>query len=309
MYNSIIFFLVDCQQGLNKSFLAPANFRIIFSANNNTSRGLNNENIDFTPPDNAESTDSTTPDNAESTDSTTPDNAESTDIFKAFGPGVYEIHCKANDKKYIGEASNILERLSKHTYRLSKNVGDCPELQSDWKKYGQTQFEAHVLFVGPEWENVETRKQKENEIILSYLPEKVYNVHPNTISPPQKNYRINCNINGRNYSSIGEASRLTGESETIIRNKLINQSPGYQIIGKEVHGYEPIIANGKKYDSINDAVAAGEAIDRFKAYALLKNPKLKDWNYLSPLKASLSNKIKIYLINLAFRTIAFIKKK
>ena len=232
---------------------------------------------------NTENNDPISPDITESTDFLTP-TLQNIDFFKGFGPGIYEIHCKANNKRYIGEASNLLERFSKHAYRLSKNISDCAELQSDWKKYGSTQFEANILFVGPEWENVKTRTNKETEIILSYLPEQVYNVHPSTINPPTKNYRVNCQINGKNYNSIAEASRLTGEKETIIRNKLNNKFEGYQIIGKVVHGYEPIIANGKKYDSINDAVDAGEAKDRFQAYRLLKNLKRKDWNYLSPLK-------------------------
>lgn len=77
---------------------------------------------------------------------------------------------------------------------------------------------------------------------------------------------------------------MTGESETRIRIKLNNNTPGFKILEKIKHGYEPILANGKFYASINDAIAAGEAKDRFVAMRRLKNPKYKDWNYQSPEK-------------------------
>jgi hypothetical protein len=45
--------------------------------------------------------------------------------------------------------------------------------------------------------------------------------------------------------------------------KLQNNYSGYQIVAKVVHGYSKIVANGRAYDSIVEAVAAGEAKDRF----------------------------------------------
>jgi hypothetical protein len=98
-----------------------------------------------------------------------------------------------------------------------------------------------------------------------------------------------CEINSVRFESIAEASRKTGESETRIRTKLYNKHPGYVIIEKKRHGYKRIIANGKEYSSINDAVAAGEAKDRFEAMRKLKNPKKKDWFYVSEEKNGENN--------------------
>lgn len=205
-------------------------------------------------------------------------------FFNACGPGIYVIICQVNNKRYIGEANNVLDRLGKHSRNLMNGESDCYELQKDWKKFGSNQFEAYVICIGPQWEDRNTRLKKEKEIISSYTPAEVYNVHPNAILEIKENYRNICEIKGIRYNSIAEASRMTGESETRIRTKLNNNFPGYRIMEKIKHGYEPIIANGKFYDSINDAVAHGEAIDRFQAIRRLKNPKYKNWNYQSPEK-------------------------
>lgn len=53
------------------------------------------------------------------------------------------------------------------------------------------------------------------------------------------------------------------------------------MIRKSKFGYEPIIANGNSYNSIVEAVNAGEAENRFVFMRKLKNPKLKDWNSCS----------------------------
>jgi hypothetical protein len=75
-----------------------------------------------------------------------------------------------------------------------------------------------------------------------------------------------------------------GISERAISAKLKNGVKDYVIIAKEEHGSESIIADGIEYNSIMDAVRDNRAKNRFIAYRLLKNPKRKDWNYLSPKK-------------------------
>jgi hypothetical protein len=75
-------------------------------------------------------------------------------FFNCLGPGLYEIYCKVNKKRYIGEASNLLDRLAKHSRNLLNNLSDCPELQKDWNQYGPEQFEAHILLVGPAWKKI-----------------------------------------------------------------------------------------------------------------------------------------------------------
>lgn len=125
----------------------------------------------------------------------------------------------------------------------------------------------------------------ENNIICAYKPEEVYNVHPDAeVTEEEKNYRVICEINNTRYESIAEACRLTGESETRIRIKLKFKQDGYVIISKVPCNYEPIIANGKFYSSILEAVAAGEAKDKFQAMRRLKSAKYENWNYKNPAK-------------------------
>jgi hypothetical protein len=79
-------------------------------------------------------------------------------------------------------------------------------------------------------------------------------------------------------------TKKTKERDRSIAAKLKNGVKGYVIISKEEHGSEAIIADGIEYKSIMDAFRDGRASNRQIAYRLLKNPKRKDWNYLSPKK-------------------------
>lgn len=170
-----------------------------------------------------------------------------TEFFSFLGPGLYQIRCKVNNKRYIGEANNVLDRLAKHGRALLTNVSDCTELQRDWNLFGCNQFEATVICVGPEWASKQTRLERETQLISSYLPEEVYNSHPNTVKISQDNYRVSCEIDGIVYPSIKEASEERKEAESTIRAKLNNGFTGYKIIQKIKHGYEAIIANGRFY--------------------------------------------------------------
>lgn len=198
-------------------------------------------------------------------------------FFNSLNPGLYEIYCKVNKKSYIGEASNVLDRIAKHGRNLLTNLSKCSELQKDWNKYGPEQFAARVLLIGPAWSDVSIRKKKD-EIIRSYKPEKVYNVHSIRIVTKQKTYRVRCKIHGVIYENIAEASRQTGESETRIRTKLQKNYEGSEILEQIDYGYEHI--NGNRYESINQAVNADEATNCFAAMRLLRYKKRKDWNYL-----------------------------
>lgn len=43
-------------------------------------------------------------------------------FFLGAQPGLYEIYCKAKNKRYIGEAGNVLDRLAKHNRMLITNT-------------------------------------------------------------------------------------------------------------------------------------------------------------------------------------------
>ena len=196
------------------------------------------------------------------------------------GPGIYDIYCKVTNKHYIGEANNVLDRLAKHSHNLLSNTAENRELQKDWNLYGSNQFVFTILFCGPDWSNRKNRLDKEDEIVNSYSVSQIYNVIGDALNRPE-NYRVACEINGSRYSSIAEASRLTGEREQSIRTKLNNRHEGYVILDLISHGYESIIANEKRYESISAAVSAGEAPNRLAA---LKNQNRSDWNYINPAK-------------------------
>lgn len=115
-------------------------------------------------------------------------------LFHAYGPGIYEIYCKKNGKRYIGEATNVLDRLAKHTRNLENGISDCSKLQLDWNNFGSSEFEAFVLFIGPQWIDREVRLKKETEIICSSLPEEVYNSHPGSVKENIMQYRVKCEI-------------------------------------------------------------------------------------------------------------------
>ena len=205
-------------------------------------------------------------------------------FFSYTDPGIYQITCNINGKVYIGEALNLLDRMNKHFKDLQNGISDCRELQSDWNLYAKDCFRMQVLLKGQDFITKQKRLDKETEIINSYEPEQVYNQHPLREIIREDNYRLVCEINGQRFDSINHASRQLNVSENNIRRRLLNKKPGYVIIEKVRQGYEPIIANGKNYDSIADSVRAGEAKDRFQAMRRLKSKSWPDWNYRNPEK-------------------------
>ena len=201
--------------------------------------------------------------------------------YTANPPSIYQITCNINGKVYIGEAQNLLDRMNQHfkAGSLQNGISNCYELQRDWNLHGKDCFKIQVLLKGEAFLTREKRLDKEIEIINSYEPEQVYNQHLRREIIPQDNYRIVCEINGQRFESIKDASKQLNVSENSIRRRLLNEVPDYVIIEKVRQGYEPIIANGKDYDSIMDSVKAGEAKDRFQAMRRLKSKSRLDLNY------------------------------
>jgi len=139
-----------------------------------------------------------------------------------------------------------------------------------------------ILLKGQAFLTKQKRLEKESEIINLYQPEQVYNQHPQREIIVEDNYRVICEINGRRFESIKQASEQLNVSENSIRRRLFNQQPNYVGIEKVRQGYESIIANGTQYDSIVACVRAGEATDRFQAMRYLKSKSKPNWNYLNP---------------------------
>ena len=67
------------------------------------------------------------------------------DISDLFNPGLYKITCLKNNKIYIGQSSNVLSRLGRHSDNLENNRHDCIELQKDFNKFGKKFFKFENL--------------------------------------------------------------------------------------------------------------------------------------------------------------------
>jgi len=78
--------------------------------------------------------------------------------------GIYLIQCKANGKKYIGQARDIKNRWIKHKTSLINNRHWNIYLQSAWNKYGKDAFEFKILC-----EEKEENLNELEEFIISEL--------------------------------------------------------------------------------------------------------------------------------------------
>lgn len=69
---------------------------------------------------------------AEKNTTNSPNSSNSIDFFRFLGPGLYQIRCHVNGKRYIGEATNVLDRLAKHGRALQKGgyriVQNCKKI-------------------------------------------------------------------------------------------------------------------------------------------------------------------------------------
>lgn len=62
-------------------------------------------------------------------------------------PVVYCITCIPNGKFYVGASSDFESRLKKHTSSLVFGTHHCSEMQADYDRYGESEFEARIIEV------------------------------------------------------------------------------------------------------------------------------------------------------------------
>ncbi len=90
--------------------------------------------------------------------------------------GIYEVHNKINDKKYVGSAKNFKTRWYVHLCDLRHNKSHSIYLQRAWNKYGEGAFEFNILFYC-DVENLILFEQRALDI-LNPFKEFGYNISP-----------------------------------------------------------------------------------------------------------------------------------
>jgi len=171
-----------------------------------------------------------------------------------YSPGLYALTNRQTGSVYIGQSVNILQRLRSHRSMLEQGKHYCQSLQADFIYYGIEKFEVSILAEGPGYEDADTRRKYEKELINQLPPEKRYNIidrrgdrnsfagksHtpafrerlsakrkgiPNTalgrpITIPLFRTRKGNEHEGGTFASVAEASRVTGMARRDIRRRL-----------------------------------------------------------------------------------------
>lgn len=96
-----------------------------------------------------------------------------TDPIIPQSPGVYEIVCKVNGRRYVGSAVNLDKRWRRHYRQLNDGVHYNQHLQRAWNKYGS---EAFFFKVVEHVEDSDVLIQREQFYIDSTSPE--FNICP-----------------------------------------------------------------------------------------------------------------------------------
>ena len=158
------------------------------------------------------------------------DNSVSNQIQPRKQPGIYMIRCIANDKRYYGESSNVSGRLASHRSYLRRNIHPSSLMQRDFNCYGFEGFDFIVLYMGNLWQNQETRRYKELELII-----RDRSLCYNKLDELGRTREHNPFF-GKNHSE--ETKQLIGDSMRGIPNEALGKA---------------ILLNGIKYPSIAEA--------------------------------------------------------
>lgn len=171
--------------------------------------------------------------------------------------GLYKIICFSNNKQYIGQSSNVPNRLSKHLSELKHNRHFCKELQNDFNLYTQKNFIFQRL-VFTEGLDKKIREKLET-ILIEVIPKQfLYNKFAspsertgslngfyghkhtaetiNNISLANsgcglKRHRKPVQIDDIVYDSVTEAERQTGIARRLIRERChADKYPNYKFI-------------------------------------------------------------------------------
>lgn len=188
-------------------------------------------------------------------------------------PGLYALTSRQTGNVYIGESSDILQRLRTHRSKLHRGEHFCTSLQNDFNNHGIADFEVTILAQGPEYLDKATRRAREKEYVSRIPSEKRYNLidrrgernsfagKTHTLDmrehlsaarkgipnmdlgrpiciPPFRTRKGNAHPGGT-FASIAEASRVTGMARRDIRSRINDPLfPNWREINPGFDGFE-----------------------------------------------------------------------
>jgi group I intron endonuclease len=85
-------------------------------------------------------------------------------------PGVYQISCTQNGKRYFGATQNLKQRWCVHRYQLKHGIHPTPPLQADYDQFGLDAFEIEVIQLCENMKPLD-RKKIEHRMIQTENPE------------------------------------------------------------------------------------------------------------------------------------------
>lgn len=85
--------------------------------------------------------------------------------------GIYHILCKPTQWSYIGQSTNIAQRIAQHVGQLRRDRHPIQRMQQDWNTYGEEAFRWGILAMV---QGEEERKAQENSWLMK-MPD-LYNL-------------------------------------------------------------------------------------------------------------------------------------
>jgi len=199
--------------------------------------------------------------------------------------GVYKIICLQNNKIYVGESNNCLDRIGKHFTTLKNQTHHCLSLQKDFNTYGFLNFEAFVVYSGSKLIKTSTRKKIEKKLIQSLPKQSRYNFDVRNSQKPF--YGSYCYKN-KTFNTIKELRLYIKQtekkiySESHFRRLFISPFGKYKdqikLIEKRSQS-DIFLINGQKYNGWKTVVKAGLAKNQRQVFFRLKSSKWPNYVY------------------------------
>lgn len=174
--------------------------------------------------------------------------------------GIYIIKCLINNRVYVGQSTNIRNRINAHRCALRNGMG-VQKLQVDWDSYNETDFEFIVITECND-------KNKRNELEKYYIQQYnaiEYGYNTNTGGIGQGNFKYLNGMYGKHHT---EQSKLL-MSKNLVGKRLGSLNPNY---GKHLSESTKLkISNANKGRVMSDEERARRSISMRNANSKPEN--------------------------------------